>query len=356
MSLFVAGRSIPHLGLLSSVCRQVLTLVDGGQPWLQWAIDAHEHRYHFADESMLLDGIQQGLHGSRLAWLPQTGLQVSPIKLLSLGGEDIDTLYRAEHGEHGSALADSVQRLLSRHSLVSNAALQSYRPFLAAVGGADAPLLQQLDFRESLALWQLAAEQGPQLPSGATRGEAADFALQHARRPIEFCDYYRFYLRTQHTAGTAEQRLERATHALQILLPMLFGALDGPQLPRLPAPEEVRQAIAETLEAGRPVGFARISLAAQQVAVALHGMPLDHETIREAARRQMREAQAFLNEHPVHRGRLGQDGASVQFPIEASRQRALVQVEDNIITLAQYNRLLGDDASEAMLGYQASSA
>ncbi|MEG2805430.1 hypothetical protein [Stenotrophomonas sp.] len=354
MSLFIAGRSIPHAGLLSALCRQVLALIDGGPQWLQWAIDAHEHRYHFTDESMLLDGVQQGLHGARLMWLPSVGLQVGPIKLLSLGAEHVDALYRLEHGEHGSLLSDHVARLLATHALVTNAQMQACRPFLASIGAADAPLLQQLDFRDALAVYRLAHEHGAS--PDAARAEAASFALQQARRPTEFCDYYRFYLQATHAGSSVELRHERAAHTLQTLLPMLLGALDGPQLPQLPSPDEVRNAIGQTLASGRQVGYARISLAAQQCGLALHGQALDHEFIRDAARRHMREAQAFLNDHPVHRGLLGQDGASVDFPIEASSQRALVRVEDNVITLAQYGRLLGYGGNEAEVGYQASQA
>jgi hypothetical protein len=350
MSLFIAGRSISHVNLLSALCRQVLALVDGGQQWLQWAIDAHEHRYHFADESMFLDGVQQGLHGARLLWLPSIGLQVSPIKLLSLGNEHVDALYRLEQGEHGSLLSDHVSRLLDTHSLVTNTQLQAYRPFLASIGVADAPLLQQLDFREALALYRLSREHSA--TAASTHAEAASFALQQARTPIEFCDYYRFYLQGQHTGSSLELRHEHALHTLQTLLPALLGALDGPQLSQLPSPEQVREAISQSLASARQIGYARISLAAQQCGLALRGPPLEHDLIRESARRHMREAQHFLNDHPVHRGLLGQDGASVDFPIEAAGQRAMVRVEDNVITLAQYSRLLGYHATDADVGYQ----
>jgi hypothetical protein len=137
---------------------------------------------------------------------------------------------------------------------------------------------------------------------------------------------------------------------------MLFGFLDGPQLPQLPSPEQVREAIAASLAANRQIGYARISLAAQQMALCFDNEPdllLDDHSLREAVQRQLRDAQDFLNEHPVSRGQLGQDGASVQFAIDGSRAQALIQVEDNVITLQDYRRsrrYLGD---EAQVGYQA---
>lgn len=356
MSVFIDGRSIPHPGQLGSRSKRVLPFIDGGQYWLQWAIDSHEHRYMFADEGMMLDGVQQGLHGSRMTWLPNAGLQVSPIKLLSLHNDELDALRQLEMGPSSSLLSNEVQSILVRHNLLGNKELGAYRPFLVAVGVGDAPLLQQLDFRESLALYQLAHEQGGHGQPTEVQGEAARFALLHARRPIEFADYFRFYLRAHPPGGSSELRIERATHALQTLLPMLFGYLDGPQLPALPSPDQVRAAVAETLAAKRQIGYARISLAAQQVALFLNegsGMPMDGERLREAARRQLRSAQLFLDNHPVSHGQLGQDGASLLFAIDGSKEQARLQVEDNLITLQDYRRTRHYSDDEAEIGYQA---
>ncbi len=356
MSVFIDGRPVPHPGQFSSRTKRVLPFVDGGHYWLQWAIDSHEHRYAFADEGAMLEGVQQGLHGSRMAWLPHAGLQVSPVKLLSLHTDELEALRQLESSPPSNLLSNEVQSVLVRHGLLSNKELGAYRPFLAAVGAGDAPLLQQLDFRESLALYQLAQEQGGHNPPSEAQAEAARFALQHARRPIEFADYFRFYLRAYRPGGNSDLRLERATHALQTLLPMLFGYLDGPQLSHLPSPEQVRAAIAETLAANRHIGYARISLAAQQVAMFLGdggGLQLDGERWREAARRQLRSAQAFLDNHPVSRGQLGQDGASVLFAIDGSKEQARIQVEDNVITLQDYRRTRRFAEDEAEIGYQA---
>ncbi|OCK47784.1 hypothetical protein BA766_06975 [Stenotrophomonas maltophilia] len=358
MSVFINGRTTPQTSQLGPRSRHVLGLIDGGHQWLQWAIDSPEHRYSFADEGALLDGIQQGLHGSRLAWLPQVGLQVSPIKLLSLDNDDLDVLRRQEHGEHNRLLANEVQEVLDKYDLLTNTALMTFRPFLAAIGAGTAPLLQQLDFREALQLHELASEQRGAADAGETQAEAARFALLHARRPIEFVDYFHFYRLVASGGGSAERRIEDATELLRALLPMLFGSLDGPQLPQLPSPEQVRSAIAATLDAQRQIGYPRISLAAQQAALCLDRGAGDllgqaHAHLRSRVHRQLDAAQAFLKEHPVAGGRLGQDGASVQFRIEGRHQEARVQVEDNVITLLGYRRFLADAGSPAMVGYLA---
>ena len=296
-------------------------------------------------KASLLGGVQQGLHGARMAWLPQAGLQIGPVKLLSLGQEDIDTLCRIEAGEDDRPASLRFHDLLSRHALLTNTALQAYRPFLASIGVADAPLFLQLDFHESRALCQLSSEQGTAMASDAPSAEAAGFALANARRPIEFCDYYRFYRTAPHTADSAEQRGLDAMYTLQLLLPNLFEMLDGAQLTHLPAPEEVDQAINATLASGRTVGFARISLAAQQLSIGLPPAHLGEQAVAEYARCRMRDVQALLGSHRVHSSRLGQDGASMHCLIEGKHGHAAVQVEDNSITLARYSCPGIDDAA-----------
>ncbi|WP_448135826.1 hypothetical protein [Stenotrophomonas rhizophila] len=353
MSLFVAGRSILHPHQLSPLGQRVLSLLDGGVPWVQWAMASTTQRYAFGDEGSLLDGVQQGLHGARMAWLPQAGLQIGPVKLLSLGQEDIDTLCRIEAGEDDRPASLRFHDLLSRHALLTNTALQAYRPFLASIGVADAPLFQQLDFHESRALCQLSSEQGTAMASDAPSPEAAGFALTNARRPIEFCDYYRFYRTAPHTADSAEQRRLDAMYMLQLLLPNLFEMLDDAQLTHLPAPEEVDQAINATLASGRTVGFARISLAAQQLSIGLPPAHLGEQAVAEHARCRMRDVQALLGSHRVHSSRLGQDGASMHCLIEGKHGHAAVQVEENSITLARYSCPGIDDARYATTGNQA---
>lgn len=344
MSLYVADRSIPTAGVLSEGCQRVLHLVDGADAWLLWAIGTSEQRYQFADESQLLDGIQKGLHGAVLAWLPRAGLQVSPSKLLSLGANDLDALWRVEQGESGSELAEQVASVLARHALLTNAMLQSSRSFLSAIGAGDAPLLQQLDFRASVGLWHLAAEHGAAADGGDSGrpAEAAFFALQHARQPLEFCDYYRFYLHARHPDGTAGQRLANASHALHALRPLLFDALDGTQVDHLPSLQETQEVVYVMLAERRPIGFTRISLAVQQVAQALCDAPLDERALRAASGHLLRDVQAALRKYRLQHGQLGQDGASLRFPIEAPGVHIVLQVEDNLITLAEYVSSSGD--------------
>lgn len=351
MSIFISGRPLPSIAQLGRHSQHVLGFIDGGRAWLQWAIESRQNRYSFEDETSLLDAVQRGLHGCGMTWLPNVGLQVSPIKLLSLGFDDREVLRRQEQDEAHPAMAQQVQQVLARHRLLTATALASYRPFLAAIGVASAPLLQQLDFRDALRLHQLAAEQQGAGDAGESLAEAARFALQHACNPAEFVDYFRFYQHLHPTASSSERRLAYAGNALTAVLPVLFGCLEGIQLSRLPGPAEVSTAIETTLLAGRTMGYPRLSLAAQQMAALLGKDPdqaPDRERVGALALQHFRAAQAFVADHPVGHGQLGQDGASILFVVEASREQALVQVEDNVVNLLDYRRMLRFADSETV--------
>ncbi|MBN3727876.1 hypothetical protein G3N92_27285, partial [Burkholderia sp. Ac-20379] len=101
MPLTIAGRLIRTESQLSEAARLTLALIDGGAGWLAWAVAAPAARYDFPDETQFVAAVQQGLHAAPLALLPALGLLVNPIKLLSLGVDDLRVLTAAEAADAG---------------------------------------------------------------------------------------------------------------------------------------------------------------------------------------------------------------------------------------------------------------
>ncbi|KVD74178.1 hypothetical protein WS62_06845 [Burkholderia sp. ABCPW 14] len=340
MTVSVAGKLIPQPDALSDVGQRALEFVDGGTEWLDWAATAPTARYDFADETELIATVQQGLHVSRHTLLPQLGLMVSPVKLMTLSLADLNVLARAESGDGSSVVAAQVAKILSEHGLATRDELAAGVSFLAQLGVKSAPLFQVLGFDESLAVTNLM-----HLPQSARQQplqqEAATFALKQARTVHEFCDFYRFYLdyaeQLNSGAATPERREAAATEASQALLPVLFGALDCPQVQGLAGPSEVAQTVRNWLAQGRLVGFARLSQGAQQI--------VQHTAYKgetgEAAKRIvdlfMHAAQSFLAAHQPERGTMGQDGATCLFPVESAQLRAELQLSSNgVISLNDF--------------------
>lgn len=344
MTVSVANKPVYSAAGLSELGRLALAFIDGGIEWLDWAVNDNAGRYDFRDESVLVADVQQGLHNSGVTLLPTLRLLVSPVKLMTLGVADLRTLARAEGGDTSPVVATQVGRILADHQLLTQDEFTAAAAFLAELGVADAPVLRIRGLDESLAITALL--RAPEEEAGidpALRREAAGFALRQGRTPLEFADYYRAYLglaaRPGMEGGTAEERERRAETALRTLLPLLFGALECPQVGRLAAPYEVAAAVGGWIRRGRVIGFARLSEGVQQI-VRNTGFTAETGAAAQAVVTDyLAGARNFLKEAPPWRGVMGQDGATCIFPIESGSQRAELHLgSSGTITLRLFRR------------------
>ncbi len=340
MSLFLASRPIQRPDDLSELGRQVLAFIDGGDEWLRWAIDDGASRYGFADETMLVGGVLEGLHATRFVLMPKLGLRVSPIKLMTFNLPDLKLLAKAEQGRDPPS-AGRVRQVLDRHGLLDNGDLAEGMALLANLGVGHAPVFQCLDFESCSVLHDLAAAPDSNSGTALQAKEAAAFAVLQAQSPPEFVDYYRAYVRLTDKLGlteaTADERAAAAEAAIGVLRPLLFGAHDCPRVDGLVSPGEVGRVIGDWVGQGRRLGFLRLSLAVWQV--------IEHSGFRretgDDARRivdgYLSAARDFLAAAPISSGRMGQDGASCVFPLEYGRYRAQVRLDPpGLITLGEF--------------------
>ncbi len=349
MTLTVANRLIQDATSLSPLGRMTLGFIDGGTEWLAWAVAHTASRYDFADETQLVAEVQHGLHASRFTLLPRLQLLASPVKLMTLGFADLRTLARAENGNTSTVVEAQVRRILGDHGLLTQADLAAGTSFLVELGVADAPVFQAMGFHERLAAYGLLhLGEGPDAQTPALRREAAAFAVQQARTPQEFCDYYQLYLQQLASGATtdAAQREARASGAMQTLLPLLFGALDCPQVGPLASPDQVSRTVGQWLASGKQLGFARLSLGVQQVA---RHSAYKNET-GDAARRvldsYLQAARTFAASTRPQRPRMGQDGASCTFTLDAGDQQALLHVDPaGVVSMSGFGRKTGMPAT-----------
>ena len=327
MSVSVAGRLVQSVEVLSSLGRLSLAFVDGGLEWLAWAVADLDVHHEFPDETALADQVQRSLHGSPFALLPALQLMVSPVKLMTLGLADLRLLARAEGGDTSAVVEAQVRKILAEQRLVTQAELASGPALLAALDIAASPLFQAMDFDSGLALSQLATETPP---AASLRREAAVFAVAQARTPQEFCDHYRVFLdlAAPRVSASLEQREAAATATLQVLRPQLFGALDGPRIHGLPSPRDVDAVVGDWLSQGRQVGFARLSLAVQQIVRHAACQGETGDGVLQVVRPYLQSAKDFLAAGHVSTGRMGQDGATCSFLREAGHLQAELQVND----------------------------
>lgn len=323
MTLIVAGKALTGRAQLSDLAAKALACVDGGLEWVQWAAGAM-NRYVFDDESGLAAAVQQGLHGSPYALLRGVGLLASPVKLMTLG-PDLDTLRQADAALQtptgpDPALAAQLQIVLQRQRLVTTAALAGARGMLATLGVAGDPLFTDLDMDAQMALYGLLEVPGAAGNTPLTQTAAA-FALDQARTPVEFCDYYAAFLgyigRQNAQNAPASQQTQLATTALQALLPLLFPVLDCPTVQGLVPPAQVAAAVQDWQRQGRVVGFSRLSEAAANLM--LYSSYTDGTTAQaqQTINDYMASWQNFLAANPPQSGLMLQDGATCLFRSEA---------------------------------------
>jgi hypothetical protein len=340
MTVSVASRQINSLTGISELGRLVLSFVDGGLEWLNWAIADPRARYHFEDESALVAGVQAGLHASPFLLLPVSTVLVSPVKLMTIGQADLLTLQLVERGNTSPTVTTRATQILTTQGIVTQAQLAGGMALLNQWKLTGKPLFQCMGFADQLAMFGLLNDPG-ETGLDDYQQEAANFAVVQATTPVEFCDYFRAYLQQiAHVATlkeTPDQRQALVQDALDTLLPLMFDALDCPRVEGLVAPWEVAEAIDEWLMMGRQLGFSRVSLAVQQV---IANTGFRQQTGADAAlivNVYLAGAQALLKSAELGPGQLGQDGATCVFQVAAKGGTAIVNLgADGIITLASY--------------------
>lgn len=334
MTISVGGRQIQP-GTLSEQGRLVIALVDGGRQWIDWAMASPTHRYEFGDTAELVVAVQAGLHGTPVSFLSDFGLQISPLKLMTMQAEDLRTLAK---GQGGSAPA--LAAVLERHDLISQADFGLVRTFLNALGVDREPIFQARSLSDLSLLLILQREVDVADPLTV---EAVRFALSNAGSVAEFVDYLRFYLdyakASGHVVATPASRAAAALAAVQTLLPLAFPALDSLEVQGLPPPQQVHAAIRDWLSPSRQFGFARASLAIQQF-VADGGYTGQRE--QEAAhlfQAFLRRIQSVLGTAEAGRARVAQDGLTYCFTLAANGDSVEVEVTAaGRVTIAGFGR------------------
>jgi hypothetical protein len=300
MALFIDNRPLEQADGLSQTAQAVLGLIDGGTAWVAWAIRASNARYAFADENALVSGVQAGLHGRPLMFLPALGLTVGPARLMVLTPVQLTALAKA-----GAA----ARKALAGAGLLTAADLAAGDAWLAGQGGGEAAVFSGGDIGDRIALARLAAADTAEAALGQ---EASAFALAEARTPAEFGDYRRLYLAlaARPGAATAAERQALARAGLDILLPWMFTALDCPSLPQPANLDAATQALLAWLRGGRRLGFASAAAGARQIAERTDFTP-EAADVGALIAGYLGQASVAIAAGPVS-GALNQDGQSMR--------------------------------------------
>ena len=323
MSLSLAGQTIQSPEQISDLARLGIGFVVGGPQWLERAIDAAPPAYSFDSENALADAIQQGLHGDRFALLPGLGLMVSPVKLISIGEQDLQALWAAETQQQG---VGAVPGILQKHALLTQVDLDRAEAVLSAAGVEAEAVFQLKTFHDRAAIHRLSEVAGM---SAAPAIEAGGFAVNAARTITEFCDYYRIYLKLAGEGPPAGQqpaanRLGQAKTTVDALTPLMFGALDCPVVGSSFTPDQATTVLASWIAQGRTLGFARVSAGIRQI-VEHTGFTPDQAVDAESyVHGYLAASSQFLQSASLYETLMGQDGATYRFLLRGGGLQAVV--------------------------------
>ena len=346
MTVTVARKLIQGPKGLTETAALALAFIDGGLQWLSWAIGETASSYAFADETEMLVQVQLGLHQSPMTLLPHVGLPVSPMKLMTMSPADLRVLAKAESGSTDPVVARQLRSALSAHDLDTLEDLRATDSFLAALGVADAPALQNmgLDDRKAIhalmTLPRMTADDGPRQEGTG----AAAFAADLARTPMEFADYFRAYLaqtdKLKVAGKPADEQRQVADTAVRTLLPLMFAALDCPQVSGIVAPAVVAGAVTDWLRQGRRIGFSRVSEGVCQIIDSTTFTTETGAAAQQVVNLYLANSMSFLAGNAPLQGRMSQNGASCLFPIRSGSLFAELRLEaTGGITLRQFRRL-----------------
>jgi hypothetical protein len=289
----------------------------------------------------MVAAVQTGLHATRYILIDAIGLLVAPVKLMTMTPADVQMLQRAAIGEVKPRNPDLL-KLLAWHGLATQDDLTAVDTLLGNLEVTPAPMFQAMDLDDRLALLRLA--RSPCIVEPGTpdlRLEAAAFAATQAYSPQEFVDYFHTFIDHVATVGepgdTPVRRRERVQRAVYTLAPLMFQALDCPEVAGLVSPLEVEGAIIDWLMSGRQLGFLRVSQGVQQI-VANTGFANEEGLAAQLiVRDYLDRAQQLVRLQGIGRGAMGQDGATCLFPIVAPTQEAVIRLgPTGVITLAQF--------------------
>lgn len=270
MAVWLAGRKLERLGDLSAGARHVLSLMDGGCEWLDWALLQDRPARDWADDAEMLQAIQRELHGGETMLLPVARVTVAPRALLYLPAPTLETLVRAE-----AEGTDSPQlwAALRQSRFITAADVDTVLGWLDQLQARNTPLLKNLGLECLTRLYDTMNDPtlhalGIQDMDGLRL--AAQWALGTSRTPQTFCDWMQFYgtfITTPVPRSESPVKLvQELGQWIQHVLPLTFDALGSMHTGSGTLLEHIRHGLRLGMAQGHRIGPCSLSSAALQLA------------------------------------------------------------------------------------------
>ena len=323
----IGGRAVTGRAELPPEVASVVSMIRGAQRWLEWAAADPIDPYAFDDSASMVAGIQDGLHGSPWTLLPRLGVMVSPVRLLELAPDELSALASYEAESSAGVVSDrQVKKILSEHDLISQDELEVGLDFLDEMGLRSNSVFQSLSLADQIELFRLvdSAQTETKLDQKSQK-EASAFAVRDAHQPMEFIDYYRFYMcALERGVGgkSAAKRMSKAQELADGLSGRLYGQLKCPTVDHAPSLEELKALLGSWLPEHGSAAFPRLSAAVSEVFCSTEVIEPSGGATETAVDEFLSAAQSFLAYTPPSSSSVAQDGWSRRYLLSAESGEA----------------------------------
>lgn len=323
----IADRVITRASDLSEPSVAVLRCIESGDAWLSSALGSPS-MYEFPSEVEFVTAVQTGLHGDPLVLLSGLGLRVHVARLVELSMADLRTLMAADGaaGEDAVLKAQS-KRVLQENRWLNQSDLAIVSGFLSGLGVQNLPALQALALADQAAIQNLI--QSVASVEADLQNEAAAYAGQVATNPVEFCDYFRFYLAVAAQAGadSPTARGRQAETVRSAAGAVLVMALDGPSVSGVPNSRSLRAALDAWFAQGKALGFDRLSSGLLQMARSMPaGSAMDLSSFQRSLAQTQAGVASLLASTESSAVSASQFGEEYQFRYESGVESLTVEV------------------------------
>ncbi len=315
--------------------QRLLPLVPQGPAWLAWALRTSELDLNFNEESLLLTGIQLGLHNTPVVQFQSAGLRLAPAMLLDLGDPDFGNIVGSLETGQLTPAALAALATIHVHTEQEFARLDSA---LAALGASASLAFTETSLADQVLLFDRLVVRPPAAPPELA-GAAARFALRVAQGPADFAAAFSFYLTVAATPGTPEDLPAQVwTQLGRLAFPYLKCPTLGPGMPD----EALAEAIRAARRASSTIGFSSLAIAIANCAASA-GLtfqpPPDDDTATDRIHRYLLGlgplVDSCINDGTTQVRRV-QDGLTRWVDFSSARGRARFQIDPfGLLSLSQ---------------------
>lgn len=311
---------------LSPEAQLMIELIPEGKRWFELSSQADAPSFYFDSELELIVAVLDGLHSSDLLYIKQIDLLVDPEKLMSLGEEQLQSIVDNTNTGKNKKISNTI---LKNAGLLNNALLKrQVNTFLNACDLSEDSLFQTASLNDYIALYLLSNEDEIASDlSNPINVAAASYAVTVSQTPLEFCDFYRFYMtiinKLSLVGVSSTLRKKRVTTVYESLVPFAHSMLVCPQISGLTNAEQVNQSIQTWLEYGGGFGFSSFTTALLQLVRNISLDNLNEEQLTAEVSRYSQKINEYLATNKVIAPALSQDGKTLNYVGESDDPNVL---------------------------------